>query len=128
LKKEILFITPHMICGGVEKALLSLVNEIPKDDYNVTILMVKAQGDFLEFIPKWVTTGELQLPENIGEELLIGGAKASILRNIRNLNFMQAIKIFAKKAILKDPIAELNTPFEKFSKIKNKIVLNKLKI
>ena len=52
MKKKILFVTPHMICGGVEKSLISIVNEIPKNEYEVTILMIKARGEFLPFIPK----------------------------------------------------------------------------
>lgn len=117
MKKKILFVTPHMICGGVEKSLISIVNEIPKNEYEVTILMVKARGEFLPFIPKWVTFGELPLPNNVGEELLAGGAKASILKNIRNFKFIQAIKIFVKRAILKDAVPELSISFETISKI-----------
>lgn len=44
----------NMNIGGTEKALLNMVAEIPKDKYEVTILMLEKKGDFLNFIPKGV--------------------------------------------------------------------------
>lgn len=44
----------NMNIGGTEKALLNMVAEIPKDKYEVTILMLEKKGDFLNFIPKEV--------------------------------------------------------------------------
>lgn len=52
--KKILFVLPHMICGGVEKALLSLVNELPKDEYDISVMVVKSEGDFVELVPDYV--------------------------------------------------------------------------
>lgn len=44
----------NMNIGGTEKALLNMVAEIPKEKYEVTILMLEKKGDFLNFIPKGV--------------------------------------------------------------------------
>ncbi|MES5939888.1 MULTISPECIES: glycosyltransferase [unclassified Bacillus cereus group] len=54
MKKKILFMVINMNIGGTEKALLNMVAEIPKDKYEVTILMLEKKGDFLNFIPKEV--------------------------------------------------------------------------
>lgn len=54
MKKKILFMVINMNIGGTEKALLNMVAEIPKDQYEVTILMLEKKGDFLNFIPKEV--------------------------------------------------------------------------
>ncbi|PIE96629.1 glycosyltransferase [Bacillus fungorum] len=54
MKKKILFMVINMNIGGTEKALLNMVAEIPKDKYEVTILMLEKKGDFLNFIPKGV--------------------------------------------------------------------------
>ncbi|WP_242241775.1 glycosyltransferase [Bacillus cereus group sp. BfR-BA-01309] len=54
MKKKILFMAINMNIGGTEKALLNMVAEIPKDKYEVTILMLEKKGDFLNFIPKEV--------------------------------------------------------------------------
>ena len=42
----------NMNIGGTEKALLNMLVEIPKEKYEVTILMLEKKGDFLNFIPK----------------------------------------------------------------------------
>ncbi|MEG7844348.1 glycosyltransferase [Bacillus mobilis] len=54
MKKKILFMIINMNIGGTEKALLNMLAEIPKEKYEVTILMLEKKGDFLNFIPKGV--------------------------------------------------------------------------
>ncbi|SIR16681.1 Glycosyltransferase involved in cell wall bisynthesis [Bacillus cereus] len=54
MKKKILFMVINMNIGGTEKALLNMVAEIPKDKYEVTILMLEKKGDFLNYIPNGV--------------------------------------------------------------------------
>ena len=49
--KKIVFVLPHMLCGGVEKALLSLINEMPEDKYQISIILAEMEGDFLNQIP-----------------------------------------------------------------------------
>ncbi|EEL78884.1 Glycosyl transferase group 1 [Bacillus cereus AH1271] len=44
----------NMNIGGTEKALLNMIAEIPKEKYEVTILMLEKKGEFLNFIPKGV--------------------------------------------------------------------------
>jgi glycosyltransferase involved in cell wall biosynthesis len=54
MKKKILFMVINMNIGGTEKALLNMINEMPKDKYDITILMLEKYGGFLESIPNWV--------------------------------------------------------------------------
>ncbi|HFK1500405.1 group 1 glycosyl transferase [Bacillus sp. UMTAT18] len=54
MKKKILYMIINMNIGGTEKALLNMLVEIPKEKYEVTILMLEKKGDFLNFIPKGV--------------------------------------------------------------------------
>lgn len=44
----------NMNIGGTEKALLNMISEIPKDKYNITILMLEKYGGFLNSIPREV--------------------------------------------------------------------------
>lgn len=46
MKKKILFMVINMNIGGTEKALLNMVAEIPKDQYEVTILMLEKKEIF----------------------------------------------------------------------------------
>ncbi|SHH68371.1 glycosyltransferase [Clostridium grantii] len=65
--KKILFMVINMNIGGVEKALLNMLSEIPKDKFEVTILMLEEYGGFLDHIPKWVNVQVLESYNNIKE-------------------------------------------------------------
>lgn len=54
MKKKIIFMVINMNVGGTEKALLNMISEMPKDEYDVTILMLEKYGGFLNSIPSWV--------------------------------------------------------------------------
>ena len=56
--KKILFMVSSMNIGGVEKSLLSLLSEIPKNTYDITLLLLEKKGAFLEQIPDWVKVEE----------------------------------------------------------------------
>jgi glycosyltransferase involved in cell wall biosynthesis len=43
-----------MNVGGTEKALLTMLSEIDKEKYDVTLLMLEEFGGFLDDIPEWV--------------------------------------------------------------------------
>lgn len=47
-----------MNIGGVEKSFLSLLATLPKEKYDVTLLLLEKRGGFLEFIPEWVKVEE----------------------------------------------------------------------
>ena len=52
--KKLLFMIINMNLGGTEKALLNMISEIPKDKFEITILMLEQYGELLEFIPDGV--------------------------------------------------------------------------
>jgi glycosyltransferase involved in cell wall biosynthesis len=60
MKKKIVFMVINMNIGGTEKALLNMINEIPKDQYEITILMLEKYGGFLDAIPKDVRVEYLE--------------------------------------------------------------------
>jgi hypothetical protein len=41
-----------MNIGGVEKSLLSLLNALPKDKYDITLMLLKEKGGYLEYVPQ----------------------------------------------------------------------------
>ena len=41
-------------CWGTEKALLSMISEIPKDKFDITIFILKGRGGFLKSIPNYI--------------------------------------------------------------------------
>lgn len=54
-----------MNIGGVEKSLLSLLSEMPRNEYEITILLLEKKGGFLEYIPDWVKVEEVNWYQTI---------------------------------------------------------------
>jgi glycosyltransferase involved in cell wall biosynthesis len=63
--KKVLFMLSSMNIGGVEKSLLSLLSAIPKDKFEITVLLLEKKGGFLEYIPDWVRVEEAVWFENV---------------------------------------------------------------
>ena len=57
--KKILFVYPSMILGGSTTALLSLLNNLPPDKYEIDLQLLKNEGPLFNEIPKHVNV----LPE-----------------------------------------------------------------
>ncbi len=56
--KKVLFMLSSMNIGGVEKSFLSLLTTLPKEKYDITLLLLEEKGGFLEFVPEWVKIEE----------------------------------------------------------------------
>ena len=61
--KKILFVIFSLGYGGAERSLVNLLAELPKDKYQVDLLLFRRQGDFLQQVPEWVNV--LDTPEDI---------------------------------------------------------------
>ena len=53
-KKNILFIMGKLDSGGVSKSMLSLLNVIDKEGYNISLLLINTTGVFTNNVPKGV--------------------------------------------------------------------------
>ena len=73
--KKLLFAAYSLDVGGIEKALVNLVNVLQNRGYDITVVLEKKQGIFLEDIDKKIKIIEY-LPSN---------NKNAILRKIVNL-------------------------------------------
>lgn len=54
LMKKVLFILNYMNIGGTEKAFLNLVDTLPPEEYDVTLLLLEKKGGFLDQVPERV--------------------------------------------------------------------------
>ncbi len=54
MKEKVIFMMINMNVGGTERALLNMIEEMPDEKYDITILMLEKYGGFLESIPKRV--------------------------------------------------------------------------
>jgi glycosyltransferase involved in cell wall biosynthesis len=65
MKRKILFMLINMNVGGTEKALLNMISEIPREEYDITVLMLEEYGGFLNSIPSHVQIKYLNDYKNI---------------------------------------------------------------
>lgn len=86
MKKKILFIMNNLNCGGAEKALVSLLNEIDFNLYDVDLFLFKKEGIFLSLVPSEVKIIEpfkeyqyFDMPIRIAFEELLKQKKYALL-------------------------------------------------
>ena len=117
---KIAFFVQHMLCGGVENALLALANELDKRNNQISIFMIKEKGKFVDKIPSSIHKQTIPMPENIREMIPSGGIKLSIKEAITDRQFSNAIKMGVKYVISKSDFAELNVDFNKIPPLEEK--------
>ena len=89
--KRIIFVIESMNIGGTEKALLSMISEIPKDKYDMTILMLENRGGFLGNIPNHIKVKCLD-EYKIIETVVRKSAKELVVQEITERQYIQAIR------------------------------------
>lgn len=98
--KKIVFMVINMNIGGTEKALLNMIDEISREEYNITILMLENRGGFLEDIPKDVHVKYLKNYEDI-KDVLNKPPKEVALNLINNNHILKAARLFITSLICK---------------------------
>lgn len=89
--KKIIFVIESMNIGGTEKALLSMISEIPKDKYDITILLLENNGGFLEFIPNYIKVQHLKEYSDIEVDMR-KSAKDLLKTEIENKKYFDGLK------------------------------------
>jgi len=64
LKTKIAFVTNQMVMGGIEKSLITLLEKIPKEHFEVTVFLISPGGELLDKIPSEVKVKYLFRNEN----------------------------------------------------------------
>jgi len=59
--KKIVFFVESMHCGGAERSLLSLLNNIDVTKYQIDLLVIKSGGEFEKFIPTGIAYKSIHL-------------------------------------------------------------------
>ncbi|MGO1098604.1 glycosyltransferase [Priestia megaterium] len=94
MKKKIVFMIINMNVGGTEKALLNMISEIPKDKYDITILMLEKYGGFLNSIPHEVHVKYLKGYEDI-KDMLNSPPHITAINLFKKGNAIKALNISA---------------------------------
>ncbi len=64
MKKKIAFFTKNLDIGGIERAIINYVNNIPKDKYEVTLFLEKKEGIYLNEIDNDIKIIDFNISEN----------------------------------------------------------------
>ncbi|EJQ46258.1 hypothetical protein IEE_01757 [Bacillus cereus BAG5X1-1] len=120
--KRVLFMISSMNIGGVEKSLLSLLSVIPKDKYDVTVLMLEKKGGFLKQLPSWIKIEEAVWFKDIKPKIMQSPKKTikeyyENKRYIKALNFLFSYVVSEK---LKDRYVFYKEIFKDIPHSKNK--------
>lgn len=115
---KIAFFVQHLICGGVENSLLTLVKVLKERDCAITIYVIDKRGEFIEKLPDGVDLKEIEIPKKIKKYLPVGGTKIGIRNRIKDKKFIQALGILLKHFKSKNEFAELDFDFSILKPIK----------
>lgn len=77
--KHIVIIMPYMGSGGAEKSLSSLLNTLPPNDYDISLMIVKDKGLFYNQIPQYIN--RINAPENL--KLALGSIHDKYFKSIK---------------------------------------------
>ncbi|MFA1820246.1 glycosyltransferase [Virgibacillus oceani] len=92
MKKNIIFMVINMNVGGTERALLNMIAEMPKDTFDITILMLEKYGGFLESIPSYVQVQYLDGYQDI-KKILNRPPKETIMKNFKNGKVIKGLSL-----------------------------------
>lgn len=82
--KKIAIVSKKMIIGGIEKVMLSMISEIDKNKYDVTLFLLERGGELDSDIPSWVNV------RYVFEEAK--SIRENILYSLRKFRFIDVFK------------------------------------
>lgn len=119
--KKVLFVLEHMLSGGVEKSLINLIESLPKGQYDISVLVVKKEGEFIGLLPDYVNINEIPMPEYIRNDIYYGtNTRQAIKKSIKEFDLKKSINILYMKIIKNDPLARLGNGFSEIPILEEK--------
>lgn len=116
--KKVLFCLSQMLGRGVEKSFLTLVNQLPRDQFDITVLFLEMRGEFLPLIPTDIKVGEIPMEETIRYDASHDvSTKFKIIRSIKQCKIGEACGMFYRKVIKHDPLGGFTSTFDKLPKL-----------
>ena len=92
MKKKILFVYYTMMLGGSTTSLLSLLDNINYDEYEVDLLLYKNEGPFLDYIPKEVNL----LPQAFRQQSCFSKVLKGVLSGRLIRSYLHGIRHYKK--------------------------------
>ncbi|WP_455542988.1 glycosyltransferase [Intestinibacter sp.] len=99
MKKKVLFVITTLYNGGAEKSLVSLLQTMDPEKYDIDLILFKKMGMFLEYVPEYVNI--LDVPKEM--ETLYGfegnNVKKSVFLNFARLFSTGVSKLSSKSYV-----------------------------
>lgn len=111
--KKIVFFVQHMLCGGIENALITLTRRLAENGHDVTVYVIAERGDFLLQIPQKVHLKKIPLPKEIECILPVGGTKIAVRESFQKHQYGKAVRFLLVRVFRKGEFAELKVDFSK---------------
>lgn len=116
MKKKIAIVSKKMILGGIEKVLISMLSEIDKNKYDITLFLEERGGGLEDEIPSWIKVRYIfEECKSIRKNLLISFKKFKFRDVVKFLYSGARIYLFDDNCyIYKDKCRILPKQNEKF--------------
>ncbi len=114
--KKIAFVLPHLYACGVTRSLINLIDRLPPEEFDITVLAISDEGEFAELLPERVILKKLPLKESLAEELMIDGSEKILLNYLREFKIS---KLFhTMRAVIKGkPFVSVTANFDELSEV-----------
>lgn len=83
--QKIAIVTRQIIAGGIERALISMLEKMDSKKYDVTLFVMAEDGEFEKYIPQWV-----KIIPIYGSEKTIA---EKVFKNVKRGSFIRAFKV-----------------------------------
>lgn len=84
IMKKLIFVLDTMVLGGIERSFLDLCLILPKEEYEITLILKELRGELLAELPEWIKVIQLPLPEEAYLES-VHGRIAALLWSIKHV-------------------------------------------
>ncbi len=116
--KKIAFFVQHMICGGVENALVALASKlVQENDVDITIYMMEQTGEFLDKVPESIRLQEIEMPRSVRTVLPVGGIKLALKKKLQQKDYCAAMNMVCNKVRYRTGFSELDIAFDRIPAI-----------
>lgn len=116
MKETILIINPYLHIGGVERALISLLYTLPKDRYEVSLMLTSYTGEFIRYIPNDVKIEKCPVKKELADLQSISSRnvlktflrKRKYLLSVIYVLGVVILKLFGNAALYAGSLFEMN--------------------
>lgn len=118
--KRIAFFVQHMLCGGVENALISLTTKLAAKGNDITIYLIRNDGEFLNRINSDIRCTLIPMPEKIRNQIQVGGSKLTLFECREKHQYARMIQCAFNRLKDKTGFAELAAPLHAIPRLDEK--------